>query len=99
MPAPAEPRLLLFDIDGTLLASGGAGERALRVMIEELYGDSDGMRDIEIAGRTDSSIALQVLRKYGRAETPENLAQFQACYLGHLQRLLPLTAGRLLPGI
>ena len=99
MSAQAEPRLLLFDIDGTLLASGGAGERALRTMIEELYGDPDGTRDIEIAGRTDSGIALQVLAKYGREATPESLAQFQTCYLGHLQRLLPLTEGRLLPGI
>ena len=95
----AEPKLLLFDIDGTLLATGGAGERALGVVISELFGDPNGMGGIEVSGRTDSSIALQVFRKYGRAETPEHLAEFHACYLHHLQRLLPVTEGRLLPGI
>ncbi len=99
MPGKPEPKLLLFDIDGTLLATGGAGERALVAAILEEFGDPDGMREIEIAGRTDSLIARQVLRRYGRAETPEEIARFLDLYLSHLTRLLPLTEGRLLPGI
>src|SRR3954452_10055662 len=99
MPGKAEPKLLLFDIDGTLLATGGAGERALVAAIAEEFGDPDGMREIEIAGRTDSAIARQVLRRYGRAETPEEIARFLDLYVAHLRRLLPVTEGRLLPGI
>src|SRR4051812_9089483 len=93
------PRLVLFDIDGTVLASGGAGERALRAILEEHYGSSDGLNGIEIAGRTDSLIAKQVLKKFGIEETPAAIAKFLDLYLAKLTELLPLTKGRLLPGI
>jgi phosphoglycolate phosphatase-like HAD superfamily hydrolase len=93
------PRLVLFDIDGTLLATGGAGERALRVVLEEHFNSKDGLNGIEIAGRTDSLIAKQVLKRFGVQETPEAIAKFLDLYLAKLTELLPLTQGRLLPGI
>lgn len=92
-------KLLLFDIDGTLLASGGAGERALRIGFRERFGIEDDLKGIEIAGRTDSSIAQQLLRKHRILETPENLTAFFDGYLAQLTALLPQTPGRLLPGI
>ncbi len=92
-------KLILFDIDGTLLASGGAGERALRHAVHERFGVEDDLKSVEIAGRTDSGIARQVLQKYGVAVTPENIAAFLDHYLQHLARLIPITTGRLLPGI
>jgi phosphoglycolate phosphatase len=95
--APA--KLLLFDIDGTLLTSGGAGERALRHAVRERFGAEDDLKTIEIAGRTDSGIARQVLQKYGLPPTPENIGAFLDTYLHHLSLLLPATSGRLLPGI
>jgi phosphoglycolate phosphatase-like HAD superfamily hydrolase len=95
-----QPRkLLLFDIDGTLLASGGAGERALRQAVLERFGVDDDLKTIEIAGRTDSGIARQVLKKYGKPETPEEIAAFLDTYLHHLALYLPQIQGRLLPGI
>ncbi len=91
-------KLLLFDIDGTLLASGGAGIRALEVAATEQFGDGN-LRGLEIAGRTDSAIARQVLARHGAEATPERMASFLDCYVSHLARLLPLIDGRLLPGV
>jgi len=91
-------KLFLFDIDGTILASGGAGVRALGVAAQELFGTSD-LSGIEIAGRTDSAIGRQLYARAGAEATPEALAKFYDCYLGHLAHFLPITEGSLLPGI
>lgn len=96
---PLAAKLILFDIDGTLLTSGGAGERALRLGIKDRFGIDDDLKDIEIAGRTDSGIARQLLRKHGLPETAENFARFYDGYLHFLPKLLPETNGRLLPGV
>lgn len=93
------PKLLLFDIDGTLITSGGAGERALRLALLEKFGIDDDLKTIEIAGRTDSGIVRQLCRRFGLAETPENFTKFFDGYLHHLADLLPKFQGRLLPGI
>jgi phosphoglycolate phosphatase-like HAD superfamily hydrolase len=94
-----EKTLLLFDIDGTLLTTGGCGERALRLAVRDTFGVEDDLREIEIAGRTDTGIARQLLRKYGREETDAGIASILANYLRHLPTLLPTAQGRLLPGV
>lgn len=92
-------KLLLFDIDGTLLISGGAGVEALRLALADQFGVEHDLSGIEIAGRTDSGIARQIFAAQGIEATPKNLAAFFDRYLHHLARLLPLTPGRVLPGI
>ncbi len=92
-------RLILFDIDGTLLTSGGAGEKALRLALQDRFGRDDDLAQIEIAGRTDSGIARSILEKNGVAATSEAIAAFLDGYLHRLEGLLPVTPGRLLPGI
>ena len=94
-----EKKLLLFDIDGTLLTSGGAGERALRRGFQARFGIEDDLSTVEIAGRTDSGIARQMLAYHGLPETPENLTAFFDGYLQFLVQELPTSPGRLLPGI
>ena len=94
-----DKKLLLFDIDGTLITSGGAGEHALRLGIRDRFGIDDDLRGIEIAGRTDSGIARQVLAKHGLPETEENLASFFDGYVRRLAETLLQRKGRLLPGI
>lgn len=94
-----EKTLLLFDIDGTLITTGGCGERALRLAVRDEFGVEDDMRGIEIAGRTDTSIARQLLRKFGRAETEDGVRAILDSYLRHLPRLLPQVLGRVLPGV
>jgi phosphoglycolate phosphatase-like HAD superfamily hydrolase len=91
-------KLFLFDIDGTLLASGGAGWRALAAACLELF-NTPNLDGIEIAGRTDSLIARQLHARHGLESTPESCARFFDCYLKHLAQFLPQTDGKLLPGI
>ncbi len=92
-------RLLLFDIDGTLIDSAGAGMRALKDVLQEQFGISDDLRGIEIAGRTDSGIVHQILRKQEIAVSDENVAVFLDLYAKFLGRELPLRKGALLPGV
>jgi phosphoglycolate phosphatase len=93
------PTLLLFDIDGTLLTSGGAGETALRVGFKREFGLEEDLSGVPIAGRTDSGIARQVLRKHGLELSPANFERFFSGYLFELAAQLPNRPGRVLPGI
>jgi phosphoglycolate phosphatase-like HAD superfamily hydrolase len=93
------PTLILFDIDGTLLTSGGAGEAALKVGFKREFGLEEDLRDVPIAGRTDSGIARQVLHKHGLELSPANVERFFTGYLTELAAQLPNRAGRVLPGI
>ena len=82
-------RLLLWDIDGTLISTGAAGILPSRW---RRHGDSAASGDlegVEIAGRTDSSIAHQILAKYGEPITEESMRSFLDLYLEVLARELP----------
>src|SRR5438270_3281147 len=92
-------RLLLFDIDGTLIHSGGAGVEALKRALKERFGIEDDLRDIEIAGMTDSGIVASILKKHQIPATQENIAAHLDSYVHFLSRELPRREGRLLPGV
>ena len=92
-------RLLLFDIDGTLINSGGAGIQALKDVLRERFGITDDLRGIEVAGKTDSGIVHQILRKQQIALSDENVAAFLDLYVEFLARELPQRNGTLLPGV
>ncbi|MCH8920857.1 MAG: hydrolase, partial [Chloroflexi bacterium] len=49
-------RLLLFDVDNTLLWSGGAGSQAMGLAFGDLFGIEDGFKKVEFSGRTDRYI-------------------------------------------
>lgn len=92
-------RLLLFDVDSTLVATLGAGVKSLQRIIERRFGARDDLSDIEIAGRTDVAIATNILRKYRIEPNPGNVAAFFNEYLAGLEELLPKLQGHVLPGI
>ncbi len=99
-PETARPdRLLLFDIDGTLLTSGGAGEQALKEAMRERFGVTEDFAGITLAGATDAAIADRLLEKHGLPQTPENRTSLLDAYLHHLAARMPRHNGRLLPGM
>ncbi|MGH8102111.1 MAG: HAD family hydrolase [Chthoniobacterales bacterium] len=97
--SPIATRLLLFDIDGTLIHSGGAGIQALKVALKERFGIDDDLAGIEIAGMTDSGIVVSILNKHKIPATSENIAAFLDSYVHFLSLELPRRKGRLLPGV
>src|SRR6201987_6186196 len=92
-------RLLLFDIDGTLIHSGGAGIEALLRAFRERFGINDDLHDIEIAGMTDSGIVVSILNKHKIPATTENVSALLDSYVHFLSLELPRREGKLLPGV
>jgi phosphoglycolate phosphatase-like HAD superfamily hydrolase len=91
-------RLFLFDIDGTLILGGGAGETALRVAMLRGFGRAEGFDRIILAGATDKNIAMELLRLNEQPVTPENVARVIEHYLEALQENMAPKGGAMLPG-
>jgi phosphoglycolate phosphatase len=94
-----QKRLLLFDIDGTLIHSGGAGVEALKCALKERFGIEDDLHDIEFAGVTDAGIVTSILNKHKLPPSAENVAAFLDSYVHFLSKELPRREGKLLPGV
>lgn len=90
--------LLLWDIDGTLIDSGGAGRRALEAALRTVFAIERSLDDVDFAGRTDLWIMREVFRKTGLSATPENLQRYFAGYAAALPRELAPPHARVLPG-
>ena len=92
-------RLVLFDIDGTLIQSGGAGEKAFaRVCVSE-FGVPDGTAQLRFAGRTDPSIVRDFFQQHEIEPSAENFRRFFDCYVFYLDHFLGRLAGCVLPGV
>jgi phosphoglycolate phosphatase len=89
--------ICLFDIDGTLIASGGAGKKALEVALAEEFGIPHILDRLQLSGRTDRAIIADLFRLHLLDDTPENHERLRDAYLRHLPSHLHL--GRVLPGI
>ena len=96
---PSDRRLLLFDIDGTLITSGGAGEQALKDAMSARFGVVEDLQGVSLAGSTDANIAVQLLRRHGLDPEPENIAALLDEYLTHLPSRMTERNGFLMPGI
>lgn len=101
MTGPGRHRLVLFDIDGTLIWTGGAGSRALTRAFEEWAGIPDGLDGIPVPGRTDTIIFADLLRRHGLATSPAALHVLLDIYFRCLaEELAALPAGvGPLPGV
>ncbi|HET8578290.1 MAG TPA: HAD family hydrolase [Methylomirabilota bacterium] len=58
-------RLLLFDIDGTLVSARGAGRRAFKAALEGVFGTAGGIDEYDLRGRTDQRIVFDVMEAAG----------------------------------
>lgn len=94
-------RLVLFDIDGTLLSADGAGKRAVHDALMEVFGTTGPIESYSFAGRTDPQIARVLLTAAGLAEdeiTPRLPALWDR-YLANLRREMESTTVHALPGV
>jgi phosphoglycolate phosphatase-like HAD superfamily hydrolase len=89
----------LFDIDGTLISSGGAGKAALEAAMLDQFGVSRCMEKVELSGRTDRAIIRDLFRLHELEETAVAREKLLNAYLAHLPVCLARTQGRVLPGI
>jgi phosphoglycolate phosphatase len=78
-------KLVLFDIDGTLVLTGGAGLRAMNRACEEIVGHADALDGIPVAGRTDWIILHDTLRGIGRDLDEDLFRSLRDRYLTHLR--------------
>jgi phosphoglycolate phosphatase len=92
-------KLLLWDIDGTLLRSGGAGKIAMESALAATFGLQQVRDDVPYSGRTDRSIVRDLFALHGIADTPANRQRFVAAYFERLPACLRQYQGRVLPGI
>lgn len=90
--------IILFDIDGTLIDSGGAGLAALRSTMIEGFKVPEPA-EVSVHGCTDRGIVESLFNAHDVKHTEENWTRFRETYLSHLQRHLPQRSGRVLPGI
>lgn len=91
--------LLLWDIDGTLIDSGGAGERALRLSLEREFGIADALNWLEWAGRTDIWIAREILDHHQLDASSENIDRFLNGYLTAVSEEMDNPKARVLVGV
>lgn len=91
--------ICLFDIDGTLIASGGAGKAALESALAEEFGVRLRPGNVEFSGRTDRAIIRDLFRVHEMAEVPEHLQRLLDAYLERLPQCLAAHRGRILPGM
>ena len=101
MSEPGAIRAVLFDIDGTLLVTGGAGGVAWQRAFQELHGVDANVAEHTDAGMTDPEIAAIVFREViGREGTREERSKAIGCYLKHLPEAVAESPGyRVMPGI
>ncbi|MDA2939218.1 HAD hydrolase-like protein [Acidobacteria bacterium AH-259-A15] len=95
-------RFVLFDVDGTLLLTGGAGTRALKSALEQTYALPNGISGVRLGGKTDPQIVREVLQRYGGENrfTEENLSFLFPIYLSFLREELTASHNFLvLPGV
>jgi phosphoglycolate phosphatase len=94
-------RILLFDIDGTLVSTGGAGAVAWKRAFEELYGIPADIGQYTDAGMTDPDVGAKTFAAVmDRDPTPNELAQLIQRRLEHLPEAIAESEGyRVLPGV
>jgi phosphoglycolate phosphatase len=81
-------RLVLFDIDGTLVHTGGAGTKAFARAFASEFGVADGTERLKFAGRTDVSLVREFFTNERIEPSPENFDRFFTAYLRWLREII-----------
>jgi phosphoglycolate phosphatase-like HAD superfamily hydrolase len=91
--------LVFFDIDATMITTGGVGINAMVDAGAELFGAGFRADGVEFAGRLDPLILVDLLARNGQAPTAANLSRMRDGYRRHLDTRLRTGVGRVLPGV
>jgi phosphoglycolate phosphatase len=94
----ANMHVCLFDIDGTLLDSGGAGKAAIETALVEDFGVTM-QAEVKYSGRTDPAIGRDLMQLHAVEPTPANWTRLVEGYLARLPAALVKHNGTVLPGI
>jgi phosphoglycolate phosphatase len=92
-------RLVLFDIDGTLVRTGGAGVKAFAKVFETEFGATDGFERLKFSGRTDMSLVREFFGVHNIAATPDNFRLFFDRYVFWLDHILLKSETATCPGV
>src|SRR5262245_57308664 len=87
------PTILLFDIDGTLIHTDGAGRRAIERAFETRFGRADACHGFSFAGMTDRAIVRQGLTAIDMAASDADIDALMDLYLRHLPHEVALASG------
>ena len=91
--------VLLFDIDGTLVRTGGAGKTAIEAALVEDFGVVLQAEEVPYSGRTDRAISTDLLVGHGLDPTDANIDRLIDRYIARLPAALNAVPGQVLPGI
>ena len=92
-------RMILFDIDGTLIESDGAGAEAFERVFRSVFGIHGAAAELDFRGNTDRGILYDFFRRRGMNRRKENFEKFCHAYVHWLEHLLLERGGRTLPGV
>ena len=92
-------RLVLFDIDGTLIRTGGAGVQAFAKVFATEFNAVDGFERLKFAGRTDVSLVREFFEFHKIPPTPENFRRFFERYVFWLDHILRESQGVICTGV
>src|SRR5438093_8586553 len=92
-------RLVLLDIDGTLILTGGAGVKAFAKVSATEFNAVDGFEQLKFAGRTDVRLVREFFSFHQIAPTPENFKRFFERYVFWLDHILYQSEGSVCPGV
>jgi phosphoglycolate phosphatase-like HAD superfamily hydrolase len=79
------PSVFLFDIDGTLVTTGGAGRRSIERTFERVYDRPDACEQISFGGMTDRAIVRLALEAIGVVPTPSTIDAVLKAYVEVLE--------------
>ncbi|MDA0712285.1 MAG: HAD family hydrolase [bacterium] len=94
-------KLVLFDIDGTIMNTDGGGASSCKKALETVFGREVPLENYSMSGKTDTQIVLDLMERVGisREETTSKLDEINVRYIDHLSREVDSWNPELCPGI